>query len=160
MDQTSVEGSLYIYIVQHAQALHRLWALHSCSALRNKKGHGLAQMHPLPLCVQIRLQLLSSMLGRLHTMKGNIFICVASHQILSWFIINICNLQPSSNLPTLVHTRTRMHACKRIHMVLAHVCPHNALHSSTTLCTYIAKYPNEYTSLSAGEAKAEEEKKG
>ena len=67
----------------------------------------------------------------------------------------------SSAILKLAHfsTHIRMHARKQIHMVLAHIRPQNALHSSTTIL-YIAKYLNEYTSLSAGEAKAEEEKKG
>ena len=114
-------------------SLHRLWTLHNCSTLRKRNGRGLAHMHPLPLCIQIILQLLSSIyISRLRNMKATIFICIASQQILSWFIINICNLRPSSNLPTSAHTCT--HACmdarKHIHMVLAHVRPHNALHLS------------------------------
>ena len=132
-DQSRLDGRLTgqtklvskdLQIVQPAQA-------RDPAQLQRFNGHGLAHMHPLPLCIQNILQLLSSILGRLRTMKATIFICIASQQILSWFIINICNLQPSSNLPTSAHTCT--HACmdarKHIHMVLAPTRSHNALHS-------------------------------
>ena len=69
----------------------------------------------------------------LRTMKETIFICIASHQILSWFIINV--MQSSAILKLANSAHTCMHACTdacmHIHMVLAHVCPHNALHSSS-----------------------------
>ena len=102
MDQASVEGSLYIY---RLYSLHRLWTLLSCSSLRNRNGHGLAHMHPLPLCKQIRLQLLSSMLGRLHIV--HIHLCSFSPNT---FLVHHKHMQSSAILK-LAHFGTHTYAC-------------------------------------------------
>ena len=119
-------------------SLHRLWILQRF--LRKLNGRGLAQSHmhsrALPLCMQTILQLLSSVLGRLCTMKATIFICIYNFSP-NTFLVHRQHMQSSAilNLPTLAHTHTHTHACTDAHMhsVLAHVCPHNALHSSSMI---------------------------